>query len=86
MALSLLCSATFAGTLTTQIDGVDGPLKAAVIAAAEITQYTKQDVSAAQARRLYDNAPQQIAKALEAYCYFNARTDGELKETAQGWT
>lgn len=75
-----------AGVITTQIDGVDDPLKATVAAAAEITQYEKQDVSAAQARRLYTNAGEQIAKALEAYGYYNAKTDGELKETPQGWT
>jgi len=75
-----------AGTITTQIDGVDDPLKTAVAAAAEITQYEKQDISAAQARRLYKNAGEQIAKALEAYGYYNAKTDGELKETPQGWT
>lgn len=86
LTLLLICANTFAGTLTTQIDGVDDPLKAAVIAAAEISQYAKQDISAAQARRLYDNAPQQIARVLEGFGYYNAKTDGDLKETAQGWT
>ena len=28
----------------------------------------------------------QIGKALEAYGYYNASADGELKESAQGWT
>jgi len=79
-------ASAYAGTITTQIDGVDDPLKTAVAAAAEITQYEKQDISAAQARRLYTNAGEQIAKALEAYGYYNAKTDGELKETPQGWT
>jgi len=79
-------AATHAGTITTQIDGVDDPLKTAVAAAAEITQYEKQDVSAAQAQRLYKNAGEQIVKALEAYGYYSAKTDGELKETAQGWS
>ncbi|MFT3791542.1 MAG: autotransporter assembly complex family protein [Rudaea sp.] len=82
---ALVSATAQAGTITTQIDGVDDPLKAAVAAAAEITQYEKQDVSAAQAQRLYKNAGEQIVKALEAYGYYNAKTDGELKETAQGW-
>jgi translocation and assembly module TamA len=86
LALLLICTNTCAGTLTTQIDGVDDPLKAAVISAAEITKYDKQDISAAQVRRLYANAPEQIGKALEAYGYYNAKTDGELKESGQGWT
>jgi translocation and assembly module TamA len=68
-----------------QIDGVDGDLKTAANAAAEIAQYNGREVSAAQARRLYDRAPQQIAKALEAYGYYNARASGELQETAQGF-
>jgi translocation and assembly module TamA len=79
------CTCLRAGTITTQIDGIDDPLKASVSAAAEITQYGKQDISAAQAERLYKNAGEQIAKALEAYGYYNARTEGELKETPQGW-
>ena len=75
-----------AGILTTQIDGVDDSLKPIVIASAEITQYEQKDVSAAQVRRLYANVPDQIGKALETYGYYNAKTDGELKETPQGWT
>ena len=75
-----------AGVLTTQLDGVDDPMKSALAAAAEITQYEKKDVSAAQVRRLYSNASEQIVKALEGYGYYNAKTDGELKETPEGWT
>ncbi len=74
-----------AGTLSVQIDGVDDSLKPAVTAAAEIMQYDKREVSAAQARRLYDRAPEQIAKSLEAYGYYNAKADGELKEEAPGF-
>jgi translocation and assembly module TamA len=77
---------SFAGVLTTQIDGVDDALKPAVSSAAEITQYEKKDVTPAQAQRLYKNASGQIAKALEAYGYYNAKAEGELKETPQGWT
>jgi translocation and assembly module TamA len=74
-----------AGTLSVQIDGVDDTLKPAVTAAAEIMQYDKREVSAAQARRLYDRAPEQIAKSLEAYGYYNAKADGELKEAPPGF-
>ncbi|HEX3124028.1 MAG TPA: POTRA domain-containing protein, partial [Rhodanobacteraceae bacterium] len=73
-----------AATLSVQIDGVDDTLKPAVSAAAEIMQYDKREVSAAQARRLYDRAPEQIAKSLEAYGYYNATADGELKEAPAG--
>jgi translocation and assembly module TamA len=83
--LLLLSPLAAAGTLTVRIDGIDGELKTAVNAAAEIAQYSGRDVSAAQARRLYDRAPKDIAKALEAYGYYNATASGELKETAQGF-
>jgi translocation and assembly module TamA len=86
LLLVLLPSFGAAKVLTTQIDGVDDPLKSAVSAAAEITQYEKKDVTAAQARRLYTNASEQIVKALEGYGYYNAKTDGALDETAQGWS
>lgn len=81
----LLSSSALAGILTSQIDGIDDALKPAILSAAEITQYEKKDVTAAQAHRLYTNASEQIGKALEAYGFYNATTDGELKETAQGW-
>jgi hypothetical protein len=83
--LALLAQPALAGTISVQIDGVDGDLKTAANAAAEIAQYNGREVSAAQARRLHDRAPQQIAKALEAYGYYNARASGELQETAQGF-
>jgi translocation and assembly module TamA len=87
----LLCLAVlspqiaFAGTLKVQVDGVDGDLKAAVSASAEIVQYAGREVSAAQARRLSDRAPAQVAKALEAFGYYNAKATGDLNETAQGF-
>ena len=81
----LIPQVLLAGPLSVQIDGIDDTLKPAVVAAAEITQYDKREVSAAQARRLYDRAPEQIAKSLEAYGYYNATADGELKEAAPGF-
>jgi len=75
-----------AGKLNVQVDGVDGELKAAVDAAAEIVQYAGRDVSAAQVRRLNERAPEQIAKALQAYGYYNATATGELKEATGGFT
>src|SRR5512144_1413173 len=79
-SMLLVPQVLLAGTLSVQIDGVDDTLKPAVTNAAEIMQYDKREVSAAQARRLYDRAPEQIAKSLEAYGYYNAKTDGELKD------
>ena len=83
---SLLTTPLHAATLTVQIDGVEDNLQAAVTASAEIAQYSGRDISAAQVRRLYANAPEQVAKALEAYGYYGATATGELKETPQGFT
>jgi translocation and assembly module TamA len=85
-AIPLLFSPlAIAGKLNLQIDGVDGELKAAVTAGTDIAQYAGRDVSAAQARRLHERAPKDVARALEAYGYYNATATGELKETAQGF-
>lgn len=85
-ALLLGATPLRAATLTVKIDGVEDNLQAAVTASAEIAQYTGRDISAAQVRRLYENAPKQVAEALEAYGYYNATATGELKETPQGFT
>ena len=83
--VALTAIPAFAGGLTTRIDGVDDALLPAVTGAAEITQYEGREVTPAQARRLYGNASEQIGKALEAFGYYNATTNGELKQTPQGW-
>ena len=75
-----------AATLTVELDGVDVGIKDAAIAATGMAPYAKRDISAAQARQLYERAPAHIAAALEPYGYYNAKVDGELRETPQGWT
>jgi translocation and assembly module TamA len=80
------CNAVLAAHLDLQIDGVEGPLRDAAVAAAGMQEYSSRDVTAAQAHRLYERAPKQIAAALEPYGYYNATADGELKETPVGYT
>ena len=79
-------AAAHAGSLSIALDGIDGEMKDAAIAASGIAAYANRDVSAAQAHRLYERAPAQIVAALEPYGYYNAKVDGELSESAQGWT
>lgn len=74
-----------AATLELKLDGVEGPLKDAAAAASGIAQYAGRDVSAAQAKRLFDHAPAQIATALEPYGYYHATANGELKQTPDGF-
>ena len=82
----LLSGIAHAGKLTLTIDGVDGELHTAALNSTELSQYTTRDVSAAQVRRLYDHAAEQITKSLEPYGYYHAKVSGDLRETAQGWS
>jgi len=72
--------------VSVQIDGLDGELRSAALAHVELAEYADRDVSAAQVRRLYARAPEQIAAALEAYGYYEPQVDGELHEAPGGWT
>jgi translocation and assembly module TamA len=89
--LFLLCTLLlYAGTVTAarvsvQLDGVDGPLRDAVLASLEISQYGGRDVTAAQTRRLYEHAEEQARSALEPYGYYNAQVSGELKESGDNY-
>ncbi|MBM7132194.1 autotransporter assembly complex protein TamA [Dyella mobilis] len=67
------------------VDGVDDPLKAAVVAGVSLSQYATRDASEAQVRRLYDRADAQVGTALQPYGYYDARTTGKLEKTAKGW-
>lgn len=78
--LSLAATSVTAAHISAQVDGVGGPLKDAVIAGIEVAQYGQRDVTAAQARRLYERAQDQARSALEAYGYYNVTVSGELKE------
>jgi translocation and assembly module TamA len=75
-----------AAKVTTTVGGVEGELKLAVLAGLELNQYDGRDVSAAQVRRLYDRAQDQVAAALVPYGYYDAQVKGELKESPEGWT
>jgi translocation and assembly module TamA len=84
-ALLALGATAEAARIVTTIGGIDGDLEIAALAGLDLTQYAGRDVSAAQARRLYERAPAQIATALEPYGYYDTSVTGELKETAEGW-
>ena len=75
-----------AAKVTTTVGGIEGELKLAVLASLELNQYDGRDVSAAQVRRLYDRAQEQVSGALVPYGYYDAQIKGELKESPEGWT
>ena len=67
------------------VDGVDDPLKAAVIAGVSLSQYAARDVSEAQVHRLYDRAGEEVNQALRPYGYYEAHTTGKLEQVGKDW-
>ncbi|MBB6241610.1 autotransporter assembly complex family protein [Rhodanobacter sp. MP1X3] len=67
------------------VDGVDDTLKNAVTSSVELSQYAARDVSEAQARRLYERAPDQVKTALQPYGYYEATTTGDIQQIGKDW-
>lgn len=80
----VLPAAAHAGVVL-NVDGVDENLKNAVVAGVELSQYTARDVTDAQIRRLYANAPDQVQAALRPYGYYEATATGDLKQVGNNW-
>ena len=67
------------------VDGVDDPLKAAVVAGVSLSQYAARDVSEAQVRRLYERADTEVGTALRPYGYYDAHSTGKLEQVGKDW-
>jgi translocation and assembly module TamA len=67
------------------VDGVDDPLKAAVISGVELNQYATRDLTAAQVQRLYERATDQVQSALKPYGYYDATVEGQLQAVGSNW-
>ena len=67
------------------VDGVDDPLKAAVVAGVSLSQYATRDASEAQVRRLYERADGQVGTALQPYGYYDAHATGKLEPDGKNW-
>jgi len=85
LALLLGAGAAHAARVSVELDGVDGVLRDAALAGLELNQYASRDVTAAQARRLYEHADAQVRKALEPYGYYSVAVDGELRENGDAY-
>jgi translocation and assembly module TamA len=86
IALLLLLPLTAQAGVRLVVKGVDDPLKPAVQAGVELSQYARRSVSEAQIRRLYEDAPDQAREALEPYGYYEASVQGTLTRTgADDW-
>jgi translocation and assembly module TamA len=68
-----------------KIEGLNESLTAAVKASVELSQYAKRDASAAQVRRLYAHAPDEVRKALQPYGYYDASVDGSITPVGNDW-
>ena len=84
--LLLAAGSAQAGHVSVELDGIDGPLRDAVLAGLELNQYGTRDVTAAQAHRLYERAADQVRDALEPYGYYHAEVSGELRENGADYT
>jgi translocation and assembly module TamA len=67
------------------VDGVDDPLKSAVVAGVSLSQYANRDVSDAQVHRLYEKADAQVTTALQPYGYYDAHAKGKLEQVGKDW-
>ena len=67
------------------VRGVDEPLQQAVTASVGLSQYAHREVSEAQVRRLYAQAPAQAKAALEPYGYYDADVTAQLQPVGTDW-
>ncbi|HKQ12321.1 MAG TPA: autotransporter assembly complex family protein [Steroidobacteraceae bacterium] len=80
---AVLCL-TFAAPLRAErvavvVEGIEGEMLESVRASIELTQYEDRDVSPIEVRRLFENADEQIHKALEPFGYYDAEATGKLE-------
>ena len=81
----LLCASLARADVQLVVRGVDAPLQQAVTASVELSQYAQRDVSEAQIRRLYAQAPAQAKAALEPYGYYEADVAAQLQPMGKDW-
>ena len=86
--LSTLCvfwaGAALADRVTVTIRGIEDDMLESARANLELQQYVDRDVSAAQARRLFDRGKEQITRSLEPFGYYNPSVDGRLERPEPG--
>lgn len=86
MALWMAClplATIEAAELRVDINGIEGELIENARAHLSMQRYVDRDVSAAQVRLLYQQAPEELRAALRPYGYYHAEVTSELNETGQ---
>jgi translocation and assembly module TamA len=85
LAVCLLCAApALADRVTVTINGLEETMLESARANLELKQYEERDVSAAEARRLFDRGKEQLARSLEPFGYYNPSIDGRLERPEPG--
>lgn len=86
--LSMLCgfctATALAERVTVTINGIEEQMLESARANLELEQYEERDVSAAQARRLFDRGKDQITRSLEPFGYYNPSIEGRLERPEPG--
>lgn len=86
MLLPCLAGPVAAAQLSVNVEGLPKELKEPVEANLSLRNYLDRDVTAAQIRRLFNSAEQEIKTALEPYGYYNAQVVSTLQTTDKGLT
>ncbi len=74
------------GTLTVQVEGVDGPLRDNVLATLELNRFAgKAAPEESRLRWLHNDAARQIGEALQPFGYYQPVIVSTLERTADGW-
>jgi len=84
--LPCLAGPVAAAQLSVNVEGLPKELKEPVEANLSLRNYLDRDVTAAQIRRLFNSAEQEIKTALEPYGYYNAQVVSTLQTTDKGLT
>lgn len=85
LAACLFGAATaFADRVTVTINGLEEEILESARVNLELKQYEERDVSAAEARRLFDRGKEQIARSLEPFGYYNPTIEGRLERPEPG--
>ncbi|HET7663063.1 MAG TPA: autotransporter assembly complex family protein [Rhodanobacteraceae bacterium] len=71
--------------ITLHVKGLNDTLTAAVVSTVQLSQYKNHQVTEAQVRHLFAQAPDQVQAALRPYGYFDARVDGNIKQVGDDW-
>ncbi|HEY5755582.1 MAG TPA: autotransporter assembly complex family protein [Steroidobacter sp.] len=81
----MLWTATaLAERVTVTINGLEEQMLESARANLELKQSEERDVSAAQARRLFDRGKDQIVRSLEPFGFYNPTVDGRLERPEPG--